>query len=284
MRGSTKRFFSVGQLNQIQQLWQGQRSAPSVQLMRSLWSTAVQHRADNILSQPPDDTASSSKRDSSAGRWRIDEQCRKELIYFCRELDDRICREDQSDLTPQSAPTRSPALSEASSLPGLSGDGFPSSETLEASLDIYFQYFPFAFVHKATFEASATPSSILFPMCLIGLASLYAERSKVFVVRYLKVGSRTENICFPRFVAMCLPGVQKMMRFCRSDLSSKALGHCEPWSLLISIASTLLTSYLALGFLVCATYIPSKSTPLTWTKRMRSNKVRRTCFALKCCR
>lgn len=41
------------------------------------------------------------------------------------------------------------------------------------------------------------------------------------------------------------------MRFCRNDLTSKAPSHCQPWELLVAIATALLVVYLGLGYLVC---------------------------------
>lgn len=225
--GSRRNLFSVQQLRQIRQLWHGQRSAPSVQLGRCVWGTVVKHSADNIFSVQATNSPAYNAL-SPTGKWRLDEQTRKELMIFCMELDETVNQVERIDSGPVSAHSATPeSLASAATLPSLSVDGFPTLEALEASLDIYFQYFPFALVHKATFDPKTTSRTILFPMCLIGLASLYAERSKQFVVRYL----------------------QKMMRFCRADLTSKALGHGDPYELLATITSTLLVSYLALGFL-----------------------------------
>ena len=47
--------------------------------------------------------------------------------------------------------------------------------------------------------------------------------------------------------------IQKLMRYCRNELTSKAPGHCQPWEIIVAIASTLLMVYLALSFLVCET-------------------------------
>ena len=41
-----------------------------------------------------------------------------------------------------------------------------------------------------------------------------------------------------------------MMRSCRTELTSKALGQYPPWELLLALASTSVVVYLALGLLV----------------------------------
>ncbi|KAH6698296.1 hypothetical protein BKA61DRAFT_682679 [Leptodontidium sp. MPI-SDFR-AT-0119] len=225
---NTHILLSAERLQQLQRMWRGKRSAPGVRLMRSLWDNIIQHETDNIFSVP---TTNASRVEPvldsiQTFRWGMDDDRRKELVTFCTELESKIHRESLADITPHSTPPGSCAEPVfESSPPGFAPDGFPTKEALDASVDFFFRYFPMPFVHKATFDARTTPASLLFPMCLIGLAALYPEPSKPFVLRYQK----------------------KLMRFCRCELTSIALGHCLPGKFLTSIASTFLVVYLGLG-------------------------------------
>ncbi|KAH7341212.1 hypothetical protein BKA66DRAFT_479189 [Pyrenochaeta sp. MPI-SDFR-AT-0127] len=223
-------FLPVEQTHQIRRLWRGRRSGPGVRLIWSLWFKVARHGADNILSKPPSLVPSSHRSNSTAGnnaisRWGMDDACRNELIHFCKSLDDT--REERtSEIPPQSlaADIQSDSGSEKS-VPGFSANGFPTTEVFDASLDFFFQYSPLQFVHRATFNAKTTPLSLLLPMCLIGLSSIYPDRSKTFVLRYQK----------------------KLIRYCRNDMTSKSLEYGDSWELLITIFSAFLVNYLALG-------------------------------------
>ncbi|PVH70627.1 hypothetical protein DL98DRAFT_394330, partial [Cadophora sp. DSE1049] len=219
--GNTQSLLSVERLQQVQPLWRGKRAAPGVLLIRSLWSKVIQHESDNLFSNPT--TANTNQTEQALDgsrqlRWGVDEDCRKRLIDFCTELDNRIYRE------------------------GFLADGFPTKEALDASVDFFFQYFPMPFIHKATFNSRKTPGSLLFSMCLIGLAALYPESSKPFVLHYQKVLASLPLRwhLFSRFDRRLLPHVQKLIRYCKSELTSIALLHCLPAQFFVSIASTLL--------------------------------------------
>ncbi|KAF2851654.1 hypothetical protein T440DRAFT_55602 [Plenodomus tracheiphilus IPT5] len=223
-------FLPVEQTHEIRRLWRGRRSGPGVRLIWSLWFKVARHGADNIFSKPPSPVPGLHRSDSKSdndtiSRWGMDDACRNELIHFCKSLDDT--REEHSpDRPPQSlaADVQSDSGSEKS-VPGFSATGFPTTEVFDASLDFFFQYSPLQFIHRATFNAKTTPPSLLLPMCLIGLASIYPDRSKTFILRYQK----------------------KLMRYCRNDLTSKSLEYGDSWELLITIVSAFLVNYLALG-------------------------------------
>ncbi|PVH77026.1 hypothetical protein DL98DRAFT_464261 [Cadophora sp. DSE1049] len=239
--GNTHLLLSAERLQQIQRMWRGKRSAPGVRLIRSLWNQVIKHEPDNIFSEP---TTNASRVELGLGstqtlRWGMDDDRRKELVAFCTELENKIHRESLADITPHSTPPGTFAEPSFESLPpGFAPDGFPTKEALGASVDFFFRYFPLPFVHKATFDARATPDSLLFPMCLIGLAALYPKPSKPFVLRYQKV-HRPGHYCFLcGWISLTIE--QKLMRFCRSELTSIALGHCSLEKFLASIASTLL--------------------------------------------
>lgn len=245
-------FLPVEQTHQIRRLWRGRRSGPSVRLIWSLWFKVARHGADNILSKPPTLAPIVHRSDSTAGnntasKWGMDDACRNELIHFCKSLDDTTREGFPSEITSHSlgVDIQSDSGSEKS-VPGFSANGFPTTEVFDASLDFFFQYSPLRFVHRATFNAKTTPLSVLLPMCLIGLASIYPERSKTFVLRYQKVSCRLHNLFSSN------KRVQKLIRYCRNDMTSKSLEYGESWDLLTTISSAFLVNYLALGHSVHA--------------------------------
>lgn len=184
--------FSVNQMQRMRQLWRGRRKAPGIRVVRSLWQNVVQHDADNIFSksiptgggggaEPPSEPLKLS-------RWGVDNKCIERMTHFFNELEKRTSHEDLAALTPHSTPQTSGSdIGSESSLLGLSSDSFPTREVLDASLDLFFQCSHLPFIHKATFDAKTVPESLLLAMFLLGLSSLYPERSKPFVLRSLKV-------------------------------------------------------------------------------------------------
>ncbi|KAK5275372.1 hypothetical protein LTR40_013134, partial [Exophiala xenobiotica] len=121
----------------------------------------------------------------------------------------------EHDVEVQGLSPRAPALT------------FPSTETLDMSISLYFRRFHpvLPFVHQATFDAKSTPSSLLLPMCLIGLSILNPGGADEFIRLYLG----------------------KLLRFCRLDLTYKGLGKGGAQQLVTSLASSLLVLYLALS-------------------------------------
>lgn len=183
--------FSVNQMQRMRQLWRGRRKAPGIRVVRSLWQTVVQHGADNIFSKSIATDGGSAPPPSDAqklSRWGVDNKCIERMTYFCKDLENKTSHEDLANLTPHSTPQTSGSEVGSESSPlGLSSDGFPTREVLDASLDLFFQCSHLPFIHKATFDAKTVPESLLLAIFLLGLSSLYPERSKPFVLRYLNV-------------------------------------------------------------------------------------------------
>ncbi|KAF2796759.1 hypothetical protein K505DRAFT_157088 [Melanomma pulvis-pyrius CBS 109.77] len=222
--------FSVEQLDRIRQLWPRQRPKHGARLIRNLWHQVVHHEADNIFSSPRSsngDSNNPSLRSCQISRWNMDEECRNELIQYCKELDGIVSRQESYDIESHRSPISISEGSETSS--SVSDVDFPSTEVLDSSLDFFFEFFHrnLPFIHKSTFNAKITPKSLLLPICLVGLSSLDPKRRNPFVFRYLT----------------------KSMRSCHNDLTSKALGQFSPWELILALASTFVVVYLALGFL-----------------------------------
>ncbi|KAK4935603.1 hypothetical protein LTR10_023364 [Elasticomyces elasticus] len=180
--------FSVHQIQRMQKLWCGQRTAPAVRHVRILWHNVVQHRAANIFSRPPDADQHEAPRSRRQGvsRWGMDETCLKRLVEFCKELEGNTHPQDLTDVAPLTSTQTGSDAEAGISWSGFSKDGFPTIEVLEAGLDLLFQCPCLPFLHKATFDAETTPTSLLLPICLLSLQSLYSERSKSFVLRYQK--------------------------------------------------------------------------------------------------
>ena len=190
--GGPEILFSVDQVQRMRQLWRRRRTVPGVRMVRSMWQNVIQHEADNILCWPRTNAQHVIEALSEGrciSRWGVNDKCRERMLKFCKELDEDVQREDLSDLTPHSTPQTSYSESGLGDpMPGSSADGFPTKEVLDASLDIYFQRSPLPFIHKSTFDAGMVPESLLLAIYLVGLSSLYPERSRPFVVRYQKVG------------------------------------------------------------------------------------------------
>lgn len=169
-------------------LW-SRKSNLTTPLIRRLWSQTIHHEADNIFTAPPTSDSSPHQlltpNSLQTSPFRMDEECRGRLLMYYKYLDDDNVRrkeftENESRWTPQS-PFEAP--------PGDSKSTLPSLEILDSSLDLFFQFFhpTLPFIHKGTFDARNTPSSLLFAMCLAGLSHLDRMRTREFVCRCLRV-------------------------------------------------------------------------------------------------
>lgn len=185
--------FSAEQVGRIRRLWQKQRPNPSARLIRTLWRQVIRHESDNIFSNPQASSIDSDRpaSDHQTSRWMMNDDSRDRLIKYCKELDELGRGEDINDAEPHLTPPHSVSEDGFGRSPSVSADNFPATEILDSSLDFFFQYFHpnIPFIHKSTFDARVTPSSLLLPMCLVGLFSLDPRRTRPFVLRYLKVRS-----------------------------------------------------------------------------------------------
>ncbi|KAL2844360.1 hypothetical protein BJY01DRAFT_248186 [Aspergillus pseudoustus] len=227
--------FSEHQIQRMRHLWWCQRPTRGIRLGPSLWRTVVQHPGDSIFSDPYAAGRMEPNADSQGiSGGGVDEDCRTAMICFCKRLDEEGYYHSLADFTPHSTSRgdSSPVAEHEHPMPMSATDGFPSRELVEASIDAFFQYAPLPFLHKTTFDAGAIPVSLLLPILFIGLSSLYPERSRPFVLRYLKVAFQ--------------PPIPQPPR--AREMASKALGSISPSDLLVSTASTLLVVYLSLGY------------------------------------
>ncbi|KAF4979786.1 hypothetical protein FZEAL_4090 [Fusarium zealandicum] len=141
---------STRQMQHIQRVWSRQRPKKATRLVKRLWNQVVLHKADNIFTTPKI-PCQEPLPPTPTMRCSMDAECRDRLMRYCKELDD------------SSSPS-----SPASSIK------FPVVEILDSSLDFFFQFFHpiLPFMHRSTFDARNTPSSLLLAMCLVGLSYL----------------------------------------------------------------------------------------------------------------
>ncbi|OAG38104.1 hypothetical protein AYO21_07694 [Fonsecaea monophora] len=209
-------------LRRVQKAWPSKLVRP-IRLIRRLWQTALQHPADNILCHEVNESRAQSQGPPqheypSGSRWHIDASCRDRLL----QDSDKIFGKEESLYTMLVDQGDTPRSSTSTTY----DTNFPSVETLDMSLDLYFERFhpSIPFVHQATFDARTTPSAVLFPMCLIGLSALDPRGSRDFVRREW----------------------MKLVHSCRLELTSQALGKRPPWELITAVAASLLVLNLAL--------------------------------------
>lgn len=190
--GKEDTLFSAQQVERMRRLWHGQRPAPKIRIGQSIWRDAVQHSTSNIFSKPVQgsegEIVDESRGDSITSGCGFDGNCRNTIKDFCKILEQNANPEDLAGFAPQSASQggdHDAQNKNSTLLP--STEGFLDGEVLDASLYLFFQCSYLPFIHRPTFDAQNTPPSVLFPMLLIGLSSLYPKQSKSFVLRYLKV-------------------------------------------------------------------------------------------------
>lgn len=141
----------------VKQLWPTKREiAPP--LMLSLWQDVAASSQHGLFSPCEDEVPWLGIKEGSSAHlwWNVDDDCRTRLV--------------QSNVV---------AIAD-----------FPSTETLNMSLDQYFRRFHprVPIIHRPTFTAKSTPSTLLLSMCLIGLKSLSkGEDTKTFILAQIRV-------------------------------------------------------------------------------------------------
>lgn len=186
--------FSPGRVQQIQRVWSRQTPKMAPRLIGRLWKEVVHHKADNIFTTPQDPSrnyTASTPNNRRLSRY-MDEQCRSRLMMYCKELE-------------ASSNPASPTLDST----------FPVVEILNSSVDFFFQFFHpiLPFMHKSTFDAGNTPSSLLLAMCLVGLSYLDRTRTRAFISRYLQV------------LSLCLLSMSKIQAL----IDSLEIDGCLSW-------------------------------------------------------
>jgi len=173
--------------HRVERLWPLRRNTTQSSSGQTVWEQVVAHPEDSLFSDPglTEQYASSHPiRRNASSRWGLGEECRARLIRDYgggRPRGDSLASRDTVEAA---SSKRSDTASDVSS-----GSRFPPAEVLDMSLDLYFRRFHafMPFLHRATFDAKATPTALLLPMCLIGLEALDCEGSRKFIRAYLPV-------------------------------------------------------------------------------------------------
>ncbi|KIW92959.1 uncharacterized protein Z519_06808 [Cladophialophora bantiana CBS 173.52] len=172
----------------IASLWPTKKQTPR-RLIETLWRDVASFREDNIFSQPVEtdvDGSASSQTfpdEVAESRWGLDEECRARLMEDCASVNISFRQKASRGVETSIKSNASNSLSQAHRVPAK----FPSSQILDISLDIFFRRFHhfMPFIHEPTFSAKKTSSTLLFPMCLMGLTMLDSVRAKRFVGSHL---------------------------------------------------------------------------------------------------
>lgn len=163
-------------------LWPSKKKSPW-HMMKTLWTEAVLHKADNVFSETAvsDVMLETTTHDKDESKWNMNDERRQKLMQECS----RYHISSERSLSEQ----RSPACNSSNEDINHQIEDFPSADVLDMSLDLYFRRFHsmLPFIHQPTFDARSAPSSLLFPMCLIGLTMLSPHSSKIFVSTYTQV-------------------------------------------------------------------------------------------------
>ncbi|OAP57812.1 hypothetical protein AYL99_08550 [Fonsecaea erecta] len=168
----------------IASLWPTKRQTPR-RLIQTLWRDVASFPEENIFSQPattglggsaPPQTLSGEVAES---RWGLDEERRARLIEDCAPLNMSLWQRANRGAEASITSSASDSQSQESGTPAK----FPSTQILDISLDIFFRRFHhlMPFIHEPTFSAKKASSTLLFPMCLMGLTMLDSVRAKRFV-------------------------------------------------------------------------------------------------------
>ena len=181
------------QLERVERFWPARRKRTAIhpELMR--WQDILDHTEDNLFSATAlsSDTRELAVVNNPDSTWNLTKHCYDRLVHDCSGYLQRPSHTSSvspstsgNDIIDGSSNSDEPSPSSRTSW----GSGFPPADIIDMGLDLYFYHcHTFMFViHASTFDASTTPSELLFPMCLIGL--------KIF---NHKAGRRLIHSCLP---------------------------------------------------------------------------------------
>lgn len=138
------------------------------------WNEVVAHLEDNVFSQSSIEPL--INHDSSS-KWKFDANCRQRVMSTLgvAERNDQPATNDNVD---QGLLAQPPVLSTRRQR-----TRFPSINTLDFSLDLFFEQFHkfVPFIHVATFDARKTPDVLLVALCMLGFIMIKSPSAKQFV-------------------------------------------------------------------------------------------------------
>jgi hypothetical protein len=180
---------------QVKRFWPTRRRTKPLSSTPLKWDDIVNHPSDNLFSSPVltghfEPLEGMQRMDSW---WHFTQGCRDRLM---QEYNYHVQKTNDSSPTSIDASSN---LSETTSTPDamstssrLSWDGgFPPADILDMSLDLYFYQFHnlLPMVHAPTFDATKTPTALLYPMCLIGLSIFNRKAGRTLIVNTLPVST-----------------------------------------------------------------------------------------------
>lgn len=173
------------QFERIEKLWPTSRKIRPRSPSLVCWDEVVLHPADNLLSTNPTENVGTdgSLSEELDSAWHFTHGCRSRLAQHCQRCikECNVCN---------SSVARGSTSDTQGLRTGLSDpDQIPSTDILDLCLDLYFYHFHHSYpiIHPRTFNASQTPSSLLFPMCLIGLLIMNRKTGIAWAEKYLLV-------------------------------------------------------------------------------------------------
>ncbi|KIW79268.1 hypothetical protein Z517_05880 [Fonsecaea pedrosoi CBS 271.37] len=210
----------------IASLWPTKKQTAR-RLIHTLWRDLASFPEDNIYSQQSPAGHEGTRPSQAApgefaeSRWGLDEERRARLIEDCTPANTPFSPVADRGVAASIRSGASDSCSQDSGTPAK----FPSTAILDVSLDVYFRRFHhlMPFIHEPTFSAKKTSSTLLFPMCLMGLTMLDSVRAKRFVRSHL--GNAIER--------------------CRRDLVVSSQGDVQLGEFLSTLAASLLLLSLA---------------------------------------
>uniref|UniRef100_A0A093VM65 Zinc finger protein rst2 n=1 Tax=Talaromyces marneffei PM1 TaxID=1077442 RepID=A0A093VM65_TALMA len=168
-----KRSISYGQLEQVRRLWPTRRRSQAPTDPGVIWDDIILHDEDNLFSSRSLDTPSEPSDPSDPtplnSTWGLTKGCRNRLLNDC------VNNYVSNPLNP-------------SLINGFRQSvDLPEVDILDLCLDLYFYNLHplLPFVHAPTFNASKTPTILLFPMCLLGFMMFNRPAAQVVLNRYL---------------------------------------------------------------------------------------------------
>lgn len=167
-----KRSISYEQLEQVRRLWPTRRRSQAPNDPGIIWDDIILHDKDNLFSSQslhvPSDPSDPTPLNST---WGLTKECRNRLLNDC------VNNYVSSPLNP-------------SLINGFRQSvDLPEGDILDLCLDLYFYNLHplLPFIHAPTFDASKTPTILLFPMCLLGFMMFNRPAAQVVLNRYLLV-------------------------------------------------------------------------------------------------
>lgn len=165
----------VERFAQVARLWPT-KPRPTRRFVDDLWHKVVAFQGDNIFmgNSISGTSPAPTVDDDHESKWGMDDARREELIQEFLMSPTRFQLHEGGKVNDNS-------VDDSKSM--------PSTRLLNLGLDMAFRrdHTLLPFIHQPTFSAKLAHDSVLFSLCLLGLALLNSERSRRFTLSYLPV-------------------------------------------------------------------------------------------------